>query len=381
VDNFGDHWDNKMNVVHIVFEAPKAIGSGAVLRNYAITLSLSRLGRSSTIVVQEYYKIGKKHPPRESSFVEAKLAPEVIADVVHRVKEAKADLVVVDGIYLADIARALSACDHQVVLDMHNIESALLKETDISRKGWHAKLFYRSRWARAERAEADIANWIGGAWVCSKEDVARMTSIASRPFPIEIVQNPIPAWCHNVVPVERPTGIRSLFVGHLGYQPNIRAVERLVQHIHPAILQASPNAHLDICGRAPGKKLRMLAESSANTRLLADPDELGPIYAEATVAVIPLNDGGGTRLKVLEALALGLPIVATAKAVEGLNLVPDHTYLEAETNSEFATAVNRLANAPDLRQKITHSGQKFVLEHHGDAAMDRAVAAAIRLKG
>lgn len=369
-----------MKLMFIVFEMPKFNGSGAVLRNYALQTSLSRLGQLTTVTVQEYIKTGKAHPRRKPSFIEADLSEAIVANVVRRVTEADSDLVIVEGIYLADISRALRALNHRVVVDMHNVESALLKEIDIACKGWWAHVLYRARWAKAKAAEVRLMECISEAWVCSEQDATRLSRIASRALPIKVVQNPIPAWCNDAAPSRELSGIKLLFVGHLGYRPNIRAVERLIQHIHPAIRHVSPDASLDICGRSPGKKLMRLCQQSPNTRLIVNPEDLGPIYADATVAVIPLNIGGGTRLKILEALALGIPVVASAKAAEGLNLVPEETHLEAETNDEFAAMVHRIATDHSLRARLKKTGREFAQTHHGKTAIDRAIMVALQLQ-
>lgn len=369
-----------MKVVHIVFETPKPSGSGAVLRNHGLLLSLQRQGETSTITVQDYFATGKKHPIRKRSFIEAALPEDIVADIVQRVSIAKPDLVLVEGVYLADIAYALIDRGFRTIIDMHNVESQLLKETDISKKPCRARIFYNGRWARAGKAEADLAASANGIWVCSKADANRLGRIMAADNSISIVPNPIPNWCLDADPIKIQPGTRALFVGHLGYHPNIRAVKRLVNGIHPAIRGKLPSATLGICGRAPGKKLRKLVQSAPHVKLVINPQDLSPIYAQATVAIMPLDTGGGTRLKVLEALALGLPIVASAKAVEGLNMVEGETYLAASSDAEFADCVYRLAIDEDLRSRMIKNGQNFVHNHHGSKAMDNAVLAALSIR-
>lgn len=364
-----------MKLVHVMFEPPSPEGSGRNLRDYALGLSLSRLGPSSTMIVQDHFSSEKRYPGRKRSFIEADLPREIVEDITRRIARENPDLVVVEGVYLADIAWRLLSIGQKVIVDMHNLESALLREDDIARRGWRARLFYRRRWKEAEAAEKRLAPRVAGVWVCSHQDAALLRAAVGEAVSIDVIPNPIPAWCGKaeISSPPEPWSVRALYVGHLGYRPNIRAAERLIRTIHPQLKQVFPDAGLDICGRSPGKKLQKLASGIPGLRLTGDPADLAPFYARATVALIPLREGGGTRLKVLEAMALGVPVVATAKAVEGLELVPGETYLAAETDADFVAAVKQLAADAPLRAGLIGAAHRYVRAHHDQHALDAAV--------
>lgn len=365
-----------MNIVHIVLEFPKPHGSGGDLRNRAIAASLSRHGRCTTISIQNALGIGERYPKRKPSFVEADLPPEVIRQIADDLARAAPDLIIVDGVFLADIARQLALDGHRVIIDMHNVESAVRQEIDQSKNNWTARLRYHKRWRAAEEAERQLARMASRVWVCSARDAATMRHLAGPGPSIAIVPNPIPEWCQKAAPLTMPAPwkARILFVGHLGYAPNVAAGKRLLRQIFPEIRKRMPDATLEICGRTPGKELVTMAGLTPGVTLTADPPELASHYRRASVALMPLTEGGGTRLKALEAMALGLPVVATAKAVEGLGVVPDHTFLLAETNAEFVGALQRLSAAPQLVLRLAGAGREFAFEHHGPKAIDRAVA-------
>ncbi len=369
-----------MKIVHVVFEAPHAHSSGAALRNRAIGVSLAGLGRLSTIIVQERLPGSKQHPKRRWSYVEARLPDALTAQLADEIGRLDPDLVVVDGIFLADIAHRLLDAGRRVVVDMHNVESALLRETNLARRGWRARLFYGPRWRRAERAEARIAGTSAGLWVCSERDEHLLRGLVGSGAPMAVVPNPVPDWCTGAPPVAGSGPPVALFVGHLAYRPNLHAAERLIARIQPQMRAAFPDARMLICGRAPGARLRALADATYGVELIGDPAELAPIYARASVALVPLTEGGGTRLKILEALAVGLPVVATAKAVEGLELAPGRTYLAAETDAQFVAAVRRLEDEPELRPRLAGAGREVVERLHSQAALDRAVARALNLR-
>jgi polysaccharide biosynthesis protein PslH len=372
-----------LKIAHIVFEAPRADGSGAALRNHAVGLGLAGMGEICVIVMQDYFRDGKRHPARRRSFLVADIPADVTDDVAQRIAVFEADMVVVDGVYLADIAHRFVNDGGHVILDMHNVESVLLKEIDLARRKWRALLLYRRRWARAALAEKAIAESVAGIWVCSAPDAGLVRDIVGHGKAIDVIPNPVPGWCAAAAqaPGAEPWGVRALFVGHLGYRPNIVAVSRLMRRIMPRVRTAYPDAVLTICGRAPGKDLQKLAKDASGVRIIGNPDDLAPYYRDATVAVIPLTEGGGTRLKVLEAMALGVPVIATAKAVEGLELVAGQSYLAAETDADFVGAIARLTNDAPLRAAMTSEARRFVSVHHRQHAVDAAIVTAIARQG
>jgi len=370
-----------MKIAHVVFEAPLGHASGAALRNRAIGSSLSRYGQSSTIIVQEQFGAGKRHPKRKRSYLEAHLSDDVIQRVVNEILRSDPNLIVVDGIYLSDIAYRLVADGRRVIVDMHNIESALLKENNLARRKWRARLFYWRRWQRARRAEQALVRAVAGVWTCSERDKALLCAATSGDRRINVVPNPVPDWSVRADLPQGKADCAAIFVGHLNYRPNIRAAERLMQRIQPLLRADDPDGRLLICGRSPSDNLQRMAKTAAGVELVSDPAELAPLYARARAAMIPLTEGGGTRLKVLEALALGVPVIATAKAVEGLNVVPGQSYLAAELDEEFVQAALQLTADAAFRARLIEGGRRFVRAHHDQDAVDRAVGQGLQDAG
>ncbi|WP_055685361.1 glycosyltransferase family 4 protein [Loktanella sp. 5RATIMAR09] len=365
-----------MKIVHIVFERPQRHGSGGDLRNLAVFASLSRIGSCSSICVQDAYSAQSKYPNRKLSFIEADLPPSLVRQIADQAMRQKPDLIVIDGMYLADIARHLAREGCRVILDMHNVESVLRKEMDQVRYGWRAGLLHGKRWRAAEQAEREVIEIVDQVWVCSATDAALVRKLGAGDTAVTIVPNPIPDWCYKAAPkaVSGLSAPRILFVGHLGYPPNVVAAKRLLDRIFPQIRKVLPEATMQLCGRTPKKRLIKAASKAEGVTLIANPQELTTYYNHATVVLVPLTEGGGTRLKVLEAMALGLPVVATAKAVEGLAVTPGQTFLLAETDAAFVEAVQRLSAEPKLAMQLADAGLRYVYDHHSPAAIDTATA-------
>lgn len=314
---------------------------------------------------------------RQASFIEADLPESVVAEVLSLADPGPEDTVIVEGVYLSVIARRLQARGLRVVLDAHNVESDLLRQTDLARHPILARLQRRGRWRRAAEAEARLLQEVSAVWACSQMDAGRLRGLAPDGAPIHVVPNPVPGWSLAALPRPRPDGIDALFVGHLGYRPNITAARRLMRGILPILHRSDPTARITLAGRAPDAALRLLASASPEVGLVADPVELAPLYARATMALMPLTEGGGTRIKALEAMAAGLPVVASAKAVEGLGLAPGREYLAAESDADFASAALRLARSPALREELAARAREFAVRQHGPTAIEEAVAAAL----
>jgi len=175
----------------------------------------------------------------------------------------------------------------------------------------------------------------------------------------------------------RVAPFRALFVGHLGYRPNNVATRRLVRSIMPALRDRCRGAELILAGRRPHRRLVALVEKKEWVSLHADPTDLDEFYAASSCAVIPLTEGGGTRLKVLEAMAFGRPVIATAKAVEGLNLRDGETFLAAGSDAEFVAACLRLMKEPELAASLVRRAAGFVQDRHGSRAILEAVSAGL----
>lgn len=146
-----------------------------------------------------------------------------------------------------------------------------------------------------------------------------------------------------------------LFVGNYLHPPNVEGAQWLAREVWPLVRRARPGARLTLAGRAAPPAVQALAaEDIAVPGALAD---LRPLYASASLAVAPVFWGSGVRVKLLEALACGLPVVTTALAAEGIDLAESHSALFAEQPAAFAAAIVRLLADAGLRERIGAAGR------------------------
>lgn len=157
-------------------------------------------------------------------------------------------------------------------------------------------------------------------------------------------------------PPARKSGI--LFLGNLSYRPNIDAVTWLVEGILPRVWEAGVQAALDVVGVNPTLETERLA--SDRVRVVGPVADVLSSYQAAQISVVPLRAGGGTRLKILEAMALGRPVVSTTIGCEGLEVETGVHLLIADTEQEFAAAVVELLGDEARRTQLARNARELV---------------------
>src|SRR5436309_6838110 len=157
----------------------------------------------------------------------------------------------------------------------------------------------------------------------------------------------------------RETPASLVFVGSMDWYPNEDAILHFIRATLPGIRRHAPQASLTVVGRNPTPRLRMAA-ADAGVRVTGTVEDVRPYLSEAAVVVVPLRVGGGTRLKIFEALAMGKAVVATGVGAEGLPLVSGMHFLRGDAPEDFARAVVSLFEDPDRRKALGAAGRRLV---------------------
>ena len=155
-----------------------------------------------------------------------------------------------------------------------------------------------------------------------------------------------------------------VFTASMDSFANIDGVQWFMDAVWPLVAAEEPRARVAIVGRNPDAKLvRSAREQGLPWHFTGSVEDVRPYVHDATVYVIPLRVGGGTRIKAYEAMALGRPVVSTTIGVEGLQLVPDRHYLAGDTPEAFAASVMQLLRDPALRARLAGAARDFVEQH------------------
>ena len=160
-------------------------------------------------------------------------------------------------------------------------------------------------------------------------------------------------------PPRRAAAPTIVFVGTMDYRPNVDAVAWFVKQVFPAIVRRVPAARLLLVGHDSRQRLRGLIDGDRIVATGSVPD-VAPLVAASTVSIAPIRVGSGTRVKILEALALAVPVVSTTLGAEGLDLVPGREIVLADEPEAFAVGVVRLLDDQAARDAMGEAGRAAV---------------------
>jgi len=170
-----------------------------------------------------------------------------------------------------------------------------------------------------------------------------------------------------------------VFTGSMDWMPNEDGILYFVDAILPLIRKQRPKVKLWIVGRRPGKKILALAESDPGIEVTGRVDDIRPSIAKGSVYIVPLRVGGGTRLKIFEAMAMGKAVVSTTIGAEGLPVTNGSDIILADEPAHFADEVYRLLGSPAERKRIGDAARRIVEEKYSWAAVARHVESVLSL--
>lgn len=170
---------------------------------------------------------------------------------------------------------------------------------------------------------------------------------------------------------------RVLFVGSMDYRANVEAVSIFAKTIWPIVRAARPDLVFTVVGRAPRRAVRALA-TQPGIEVTGTVDDVRPYYREALLSVVPLEIGGGSRVKILEAFAAGVPVVSSPTGAEGLDVIDGQHLLIARRRRAFAAAILDVAARGELRADLVAAGRRIVEDRYDWRSIGRTVQDACR---
>jgi len=291
------------------------------------------------------------------------------------------DLVHVDTIGLYPYVSSFSGIP--IVLNHHNIESQMMRRRYEKEKNGLYKIYFHRESLKIGRYERDVCGKCAMNLVVSDLDGSRLRENAGN-VRLAVIPNGVDIEYFQPRIRNEKSREGLIFAGAMDWYPNREAVRFFLKEIWPKLLEGRPDRSVTFLGRNPPKEL---LEAAKNPMIRAPGfvEDVRPYLDDAGIYICPIRDGGGTRLKILDALAMGKPLVATGMAVEGLDLVEEVHYLKADTATEFLTQINLLESDSNLCQAVATAGQLFVKENYSWDVIGEAIAHAyqesVRLKG
>ena len=291
-------------------------------------------------------------------------ARRIVAELIGR---HRPDVLHVDSLMVAGLAPRMPAAP--AVLNHHNIESHMMQRR--AENAGPAERWYMRREARLLRGyERRTATRFDRHLVVSALDGERLQEILPGAR-WSVVANGVDTSFFAPQSVsERASEI--VFSGRMNWYPNEHAMLRFLSTLWPEVKAAAPQARLTIVGMNPTEKLYRLSADLPDVTITGFVPDVRDLLARAPVYICPMLDGGGTRLKILDALSLAKAIVATPMAVEGIEIHDGEHALVRPFGPDFVLGILALLDSPSLRSRLAQAARSLALSRYDWAAISAA---------
>ncbi len=260
-----------------------------------------------------------------------------------------------------------------VVADLHNVYSTLARRVATERK-FPVNLYLHNEARLLGYMEKQVAAAASVIMTVSDTEQSYFQKLGGRN--VRLVPNGVDCEAFGKYPIgrnhERPT---LLYLGALSWQPNAKAAEFVAREVMPKILKERPDVRLQIVGRNPGPEVAALAELP-NIEVHANVPDVGVYLEQASILTVPLDSGGGTRLKILEAFAAGLPVVSTPVGCEGIECRHGEHLWVAERD-QFAEGLLEAIETPALATEFAERGRQLAEETYDWSVIGKSACAAV----
>jgi glycosyltransferase involved in cell wall biosynthesis len=269
------------------------------------------------------------------------------------------DLLHVDTIGLVPYASCLKEVPR--VLNHHNIESDMMRRRVQNEPNFFKKIYFIQEAIKIRSVEKTFCPLFEQNLVVSHLDRERLEKIIPG-LSTAAVANGVDTEYFKPAPRD-PIPDHLVMVGGMSWYPNRDAALYFFRAIWPLLLQDMPEVTITVIGRHPPDEITSLAQRDTRVSVLGFVDDIRPAVADAAVYVCSIRDGGGTRLKILDALAMGKAIVCTRFACEGIDVVPDQHVLVADAPQAFARHVIALLRDIPKRRGLEQNARSLALQY------------------
>lgn len=277
--------------------------------------------------------------------------------------------------YLPIIRSAVSG--PLVVCDWHNIESELMRRYSEREPNFARRTYARNTARQLGALEQKATRDFDAHVVVSQRDRDQILQLDAASF-VSVIENGVDSAYYAdeeinkaynarrsrraeaIGKVNQPVRVnRIVFVGSMDYHANIHAVVDFARDVWPVIHSRHPDLVFTIVGRNPSTEVRELS-AHPGIEVTDTVDDVRPYYREAVASIVPLKVGGGSRLKILESMAAGIPVVSTTLGAEGLEVRHGTEIVIADTNEQLAAAISDLLASDELQKQLCEAGRALV---------------------
>jgi sugar transferase (PEP-CTERM/EpsH1 system associated) len=244
------------------------------------------------------------------------------------------------------------------ILDQHNIEAEILYRTYRTENSSIRKLYNYIEWKKFKQTEIDLCHKFAACLTTSDHD-KDILKRSSPSLTVQVIPNGVDSTFFK--PYKRTTSNRNviLFTGTINYFPNTDGLKYFLKEIFPIIQREIPSTQFVIAGKNPPPEI-LEYSIDPHIEVTGYVKDIRECFSKASIVVVPLRIGGGTRLKILEAMAMGVPVVSTSVGAEGLDVMLGEDILIEDTPTLFAKAVVELINDGKKREKMARAARYLV---------------------
>jgi sugar transferase (PEP-CTERM/EpsH1 system associated) len=378
-----------MNILLIDEEFPQPLNSGKKIRTYNLTRELSRtasitylayspsdfdtraleeLGINCVSVVPPdrrqkgilfYFRLLQNLFSPLPYIVTSHFTARFQNALEEIVRRKKIDIVICEWTPYAIFVKKFSRCKSIIVA--HNIESNIWRRYEENEKSRLRRWYISIQRKKVESFERICFKWVSGAAAVSNDERKQISAL-NNTIPVEVVDNGVDT--HYFAPVDTiPEPHTLVFSGSMDWRPNQDAALFFADRIFPQIKSKYKNAQFTIVGRTPPASILKLGEIEGIT-VTGTVDDVRTFIAKASLVIVPLRIGGGTRLKILEAMSMRKPVLSTTIGAEGLEVSPGEDILIADNEAEWISAIETCFSNFSMMEQIANAGRTLVLRRY-----------------
>jgi len=298
------------------------------------------------------------HPYTVSNYT----SPEMAKALKSMMAQEKFDTIICD--FLTPSLNFDLETQQRSVLFQHNVEAQIWERHVKNQGNLLKKAYFYQEWKKLLKYEGEICRNFKTVIAVSREDRTwfekkyQVKQAFDTPTGVDIDY-----FSPQSSELEKPGHI--VFTGSMDWLPNEDAMLWFVSEMMPLLRKSLPQVQLSIVGRRPTAKVKRLALDHSDVVVTGGVEDVRPYMASASVFIVPIRIGGGTRLKIFEAMAMGKAVVSTQIGAEGLPVMDGEHLLFADSPGLFAEKVVQILNEKSLRQRLGKAAQEYVVKNYG----------------
>lgn len=254
----------------------------------------------------------------------------------------------------------------QVILRSHNLEYIIWERVAKGSKNPAKKTYLKLLAKQLKSHEMNVFKEIDGIVAISSSDASKYKKMG---FAGKLITIPFGIDAEKMPYTPYQPGKQLFHLGSMDWMPNVEGVEWFLNQIWPSVLKKNPEIKLWMAGREMSSELRLRKDK--NLHVLGAVNDAYSFMKEHGIMIVPLLSAGGIRVKIIEGMALGVPIVSTTIGAEGIGCTHDENILIANTPKEFSDAIERLMKSPELGIRIAENARKLVEEQFDNALLTK----------